>query len=261
MNITVYGCDEDAKKLFVQSKIDMRITDKELTAENALLALGCECISISHKAKIDIKIISLLNKAGVKFISTRSIGVNHIDVEAAARYGITVENTGYSPDSVAEHTIMLMLMSLRHMKAYFTKMEQNDYTLYGKRSRELRDMTVGVVGTGAIGRCLIEKLKAFGCKILAFDNYHNADVNYVSYDKLLAESDIISFHLPLKEETHHMLNMGNITKLKNGCCIINTARGGLIENEALRAGLESEIISAAALDVIEGEECVFYKNG
>lgn len=217
-------------------------------------------LSISHADHINKENLRRLKQAGVKYISTRSIGTNHICTEEANRLEIQVENVAYSPESVAEHTLMLILMSLRNMKNTEKKMEAYDYRLPQKRFKELKDLTVGVVGTGRIGQAVIRLLKGFGCKIICYDKYHVQGLTYVPYEELLSKSDIVSYHIPLDKDSSHMLNKGNIHFLKKGAYIINTARGWLIDTPALIHALENGDVSGAALDVLENDELFFYKS-
>lgn len=217
-------------------------------------------LSISHANHIDKDTLRSLKQAGVNYISTRSIGTNHICTEEANHLGIQVENVAYSPESVAEHTLMLILMSLRNMKNTVRKIDEYDYRLPQKRFKELKDLTIGIVGTGRIGQAVIKLLQGFGCKIICYDKYKIQDLTYVPYEELLAKSDIVSYHIPLTKDSLHMLNKENIHFLKKGAYIINTARGGLIDTPALIHALENGDISGAALDVIENDELFFYKS-
>lgn len=201
---------------------------------------------------------------GVTYISTRSIGCNHIDVEYADSIGVFVENVSYSPDSVADYTLMLMLMALRDAKATVRRTDLHDYRLSEVRGRELRDLTVGVIGTGRIGAAVMDRLRGFGCRVLAYDkrpvDRPGPRVEHVPLDELLHRSDLVTLHTPLNAATHHLLNRQRLARLKDGALIVNTARGGLIDTEALVQELESGRLGGAALDVVEGEEGVFYAD-
>ena len=195
------------------------------------------------------------------YISTRSVGCNHIDVEYAARVGICVENVAYSPDSVADYTLMLMLMAVRNAPSVIRRADAHDYRLHETRGRELRDLTVGVVGTGRIGTAVIDRLRGFGCRVLAHDVRPGRDaVDYVALDELLEHSDVVTLHAPLTADTHHLLGRRRIARMKRGAYVINTARGPLLDTEALLEALESGRLGGAALDVLEGEEGIFYAD-
>jgi D-specific alpha-keto acid dehydrogenase len=237
-----------------------RITDAPVSEANLDLAFGNRCISVGHKAHITNSTLLALSRAGVEYISTRSIGYNHIDVNYAEGVGISVENVAYSPDSVADYTLMLMLMAVRHAKATIRRADTHDYRLNDVRGKELRDLTVGVVGTGRIGAAVMERLRGFGCRILAFDSRPNTSASYVSLDELLQQSDVITLHAPLTPETHHLLDRRRIAQMKHGAFIVNTGRGALLDTKALVAALESGRLGGAALDVLEGEEGIFYAD-
>jgi D-lactate dehydrogenase len=204
------------------------------------------------------------HRLGVRFISTRSIGYDHIDTTAAKALGIRIGNVSYSPDTVANYTLMLILMTIRKIKAIVRLAQAQDYSLAGVRGRELRSLTVGVAGTGRIGKRVVRHLTGFDCKILAFDKYQSGEVRafaeYVSWEELIAKSDIISLHIPAAEDNYHIINAGSIAKMKDGVCIINTARGSLIDTEAFLDAVESGKISGAALDVVEDEQGLYYNN-
>jgi D-specific alpha-keto acid dehydrogenase len=262
--ITVYGCEPGEAALFRELAprfgLALTITDAAATEASVALARGNRCISVGHKTPISNATLLALSRAGVTYLSTRSIGSNHLDSEYAAGVGIVVENVSYSPDSVADYTLMLMLMALRRAKTTVLRTEVHDYRLGDVRGRELRDLTVGVVGTGRIGAAVIERLRAFGCRVLAHDTHPTASVDYVSLDALLARSDIVTLHTPLNAETHHLLDASRLARIKQGALVVNTGRGPLVDTRALLRALESGRLGGAALDVLEGEEGTFYAD-
>jgi D-specific alpha-keto acid dehydrogenase len=237
-----------------------RMVEGPLSEANVDLALGNRCVSVGHKAQIANTTLRALKQAGVTYISTRSVGYNHIDLDYAASVGIRVENVAYSPDSVADYTLMLMLMSLRHARSVIKRVDAYDYRLSGLPGRELRDLTVGVIGTGRIGAAVIDRLRGFGCRILAHDQWPKTAAEYVSLDALLGESDLVTLHTPLTPETRHLLNRERIERMKPGAVIVNTGRGSLLDTAALIEALESGRLGGAALDVLEGEEGIFYAD-
>ena len=194
----------------------------------------------------------------MKYVSTRSVGYNHIDLRCAERAGIAVENVAYSSDSVADYTLMLMLMLVRHAKSTISRAQIHDYRLNDVRDKELRDMTVGVVGTGHIGTAVMNRLQGFGCRVLAYDRCHKTSVQYVTLDELLQESDMVTLHTPHNPDTYRLLNRRRVEQMRRGAFIINTARGSVLDTEALLSALEAGLLGGAALDVLEGEEGVFY---
>ncbi len=260
--ITIYGCGQDEAVLFREMAprfgVMPTITDAAVSEVNIELALGNRCISVGHKTQITNSILLALSQAGVKYISTRSIGYNHINVKCAESVGISVENVAYSPDSVADYTLMLMLMAVRNAKSIISRVDIHDFRLHDVRGKELRDMIIGVIGTGRIGAAVIDRLQGFGCHILAYDHRPMTPADYVPLDELLQQSDIVTLHTPLNTDTNHLLNRQRIEQMKQGAFIINTGRGSLLDTEALIPALESGKLGGAALDVLEGEEGVFY---
>jgi D-specific alpha-keto acid dehydrogenase len=178
----------------------------------------------------------------------------------AARAGIAVENVAYSPDSVADSTLLLMLMVLRNAKSTMDRAQVHDYRLHDQPGKELRDMTVGVVGTGRIGVAVMDRLRGFGCRVLASDPCRTTSAQYVTLDVLLRDSDVVTLHAPLTADTHHLLSRRRLERMRHGAIVINTARGALIDTEALLDALESGRLGGAGLDVVEGEEEVFYAD-
>ncbi|WP_335990754.1 NAD(P)-dependent oxidoreductase [Glycomyces sp. MUSA5-2] len=260
--IAVFGCGPDEADAFraLADRIDPVLTDAPVSEANVELASGARCISIGHKTRVSSATLLALKRVGVEYISTRSVGCNHVNVKYAESIGITVENVAYSPDSVADYTLMLMLMVLRNARSVVLRADVHDYRLYEERGRELRDLTVGVVGTGRIGAAVLDRLRGFGCRVIAFDKRPKADAEYLPLDRLLRESDVVTLHTPLNAGTHHLLDRGRIHRLKPGAVVVNTGRGPLIDTEALVPALEAGRLGGAALDVIEGEEGVFYAD-
>jgi D-specific alpha-keto acid dehydrogenase len=262
--ITIYGCGPEDATLFREMAprfgVVPTITEAAVSEANTGLALGNRCISIGHKTQVTNSTLLALSEAGVAYISTRSVGYDHIDVNYAETVGICVETVAYSPDSVADYTLMLMLMAVRHAKSAIRRADIHDYRLNDERGRELRDLTVGVIGTGRIGVAVIERLRGFGCRVLAHDRWPKAAADYVSLDELLRRSDIVTLHTPLIADTHHLLDRARIRQMKHGAFVVNTGRGALIDTEALVPALESGRLGGAALDVLEGEEGFFYAD-
>jgi D-specific alpha-keto acid dehydrogenase len=264
MGITIYGCADDEAVLFralaPRFGVVPIITSAPVSEENVALASGNRCISVGHKTEVTNSTLLGLSRAGVKYISTRSVGCNHIDVRFAESVGVRVGTVAYSPDSVADYTLMLMLMAVRHAKSMIRRTDTQDYRLGDVRGRELRDLTVGVIGTGRIGSAVIDRLNGFGCRVLAHDSRPKAVAAHVPLDELLQLSDVITLHTPLNADTHHLLNRERIGRLKHGAFVINTARGSLIDTHALIRALEGGRLGGAALDVLEGEGGIFYAD-
>ena len=266
MKLFVYSYREFDEAEFFQKfaeeyHVELGICHDAPTMENAYLAEGYPYVSIIT-TKIDEELMNRFHALGVKMISTRTIGYDHIDLEAARKCGISVGNVTYSPECVADYTVMLMLMSIRKMKRIMQREEINDFSLPGIQGKEMPNFTVGVLGTGRIGRAVIRDISGFGCKIYAYDQYENDEVKkyaqYVSLDEIYEKCDMITLHMPLTEENMHLIDAEAIQKMQDGVVLINTARGGLIDTKALIDGLESGKIGAAGLDVIEDEFGMYY---
>jgi D-specific alpha-keto acid dehydrogenase len=264
MGITIYGCGPDEAALFREMAprfgVLPTITEAAVSVANIALALGNRCISVGHKARVTDPTLLALSQSGVEYISTRSVGYNHINVKYAESVGVTVGNVAYSPDSVADYTLMLMLMAVRNAKSIVRRADAHDYRLGDVRGKELRDLTIGVIGTGRIGTAVMDRLRGFGCRILAHDHRPKTAADYVPLDELLQLSDIVTLHTPLNADTHHLLNRQRIAQMKHGAFVINTGRGSLLDTEALVPALQSGRLGGAALDVLEGEEGIFYAD-
>ncbi|MDR1428270.1 MAG: D-lactate dehydrogenase VanH-A [Bifidobacteriaceae bacterium] len=262
--IPVYGCPAREAALFHQIAprfgVVPLITEAPVSHANIELAAGSRCVSVSHRNRVTNPMLLELSRAGARYISTRSIGYDHIDLKYARSVGLTVANVAYSPGSVADYTLMLILMAVRDARSVMGRAAARDFRLSDAPGRELGDLTVGVVGTGRIGAAVIERLRGFGCRILAHDNHRTPAADDVPFDHLLRHSDVVTFHLPLTASTRHIVNRRSIAAMKDGAFIVNTGRGSLIDTKALIGALESGRLGGAALDVIEGEEGVFYTD-
>jgi D-specific alpha-keto acid dehydrogenase len=264
LGITVYGCEQDEAGLFNELSprfgVMPTITSAAVSEANVISVPGNRCISVGHKSELSGPTLRALKEAGVEYISTRSIGYDHIDLDAAATLRITVENVTYAPDGVADYTLMLILMAIRNAKEVVSSAERHDFRLRAVRGRDLRDMTVGVVGVGHIGEAVVRRLQGFGCRVLAHANRRSsaAVADLVSLDDLLHESDVVTLHIPLNADTHHLIGREQIEAMKDGAFLVNTGRGPLVDTDALIDALESGKLGGVALDVLEGEDRVFY---
>lgn len=232
------------------------------SVENAALARGCDAVSIIV-CDMNEALLTALAAQGVRYICTRSIGTEHIDMAAARRLGLRVASAAYSPDSVANYAIMLMLMACRRFPYVLERARLQDFSLKGKRGRELSEMTVGVVGLGRIGRTVLSHLSGFGCRLLGYDPRVNAApglCEQVRLETIWRECDVISLHCPATAENYHMVDAAALAAMKPGVILVNTARGALVDTMALVDALESGQVGAAALDVIENEYGLYYIN-
>lgn len=261
MRICAYEVREDERKDFMEMEQRMHaeiLLYSEVPSEaNADLTGGCEGVTILGQGDIHAGLLDKWKENGVKYLSTRTVGMNHIDLDYAEKIGIQVCNASYPPSGVAEFTLMLMLMCLRNYKQALWRGQVNDFALDGLMGKELGELTVGVVGTGRIGAAVIRLLSSFGCRVLAYNRTQSQEISayaeYVDLDTLYGAADIITLHVPLTEKTHHMINRESLRKMKDGVVIINCARGELAENDALIEGIESGKIGALGLDVVEDE--------
>ncbi|MBD5533854.1 MAG: D-lactate dehydrogenase VanH-E [Lachnospiraceae bacterium] len=262
MKITVFDCEEDETELFHELSphfgIEPVMTKLPAAKYEHNPELLNACISVGHKSRITGADLLALKESGVKYITTRSIGYDHIDTDAASRLGITVSNTVYSPDGVADYTLMLILMAIRGIKSSILRAEHSDFRLNCHRGKELCDMTVGIIGAGRIGRAVQNRLHGFGCRILLCDQNHGADC--IPLCELLQKSDIITLHVPLSADTYHMLGRDQLHCVKRGAFLINTGRGALVDTQELINALEDGRLGGAALDVMEEEEGIFYSD-
>jgi D-lactate dehydrogenase len=252
------------KKYAAQYNCEITCVEDTLTYDNLSLVQGYDGISILGKSYITADLEDRLKEFGVTCCVTRTVGYNHIDVKHAHEIGLNIANSNYPPTGVAEYTVMLLLMSLRHYKQAMWRGHVNDYSLNGLQGRELHDLTVGILGTGKIGQCVIKNLSGFGCKILAYDMYENDTVKkyaeYTDLDTIISSCDVISIHTPLLESTYHFIDNEKIQRMRDGVILINCARGELMDIDALINGIESQKIGALALDVIEGEDGLYHED-
>jgi D-lactate dehydrogenase len=282
LKLTVYTERPDEKLYFErfgrQFGVELTERPEDPSLGTVCFADGAPCVT-TITTPIDAPLIEAFHERGVRFISTRSIGIDHIDLAAAARWGVRIGNVSYDPDAVSNYTVMLILMAIRHIKNIARLSAAGDFSLHhGVQGRNLRNLTVGIAGTGRIGKRVIEHLSSFGCPLLVYshrrslagggtndaesreDAFVRKHARYVDWDELLASSDIISLHMHPTPETHHIINRDAIAKMKDGVILVNTARGGLVDSEAWIDAVESGKISGAALDVHEDELSLYYKD-
>ncbi len=238
---------------------DVSFVDSSMGESDISKISDSEVLAIFIHSKITSEILDTLPK--VKMITTMSTGFDHIDIEECRKRKIIVCNVPtYGENTVAEHTFALLLSISRKIPQSYNKTSRGDFSLEGLRGFDLKGKTLGVVGSGNIGKNVILIGKYFGMNVIAFDVKQDAEFSektgfkYVSMEELLSSSDVITLHAPYNKYTHHMINKDNIKLIKKGAVLINTARGGLVETAALVESLDSGTISAAGLDVLEEEE-------
>lgn len=241
--------------------LNMKLVRGVLDPESADEASDAEIVSVFIYSIVNRDVLDKL--PNLRLISTRSTGYEHVDIEACRERGITVSNVPrYGENTVAEHAFCLILALSRKLKTAVTRTSQLNFDVEGLRGFDLKDKTLGVIGAGAIGLHTIRMGKGFGMRVIAYDVFPQtilAEVlgfEYVPLDRLLAESDVISLHLPLLPSTYHLIDKDAIRMIKPGAILINTARGAVVDTEALVKALDDGILAGAGLDVLEGEESI-----
>ena len=236
--------------------------ETKLNADTADLAKGCEAVCVFVNDTVDAAVIDRLCELGVRIIAIRCAGYNNVDIAYAKDRITVVRVPAYSPYAVAEHAMALLLTSIRRIHKAYIRTRDFNFSLNGLTGFDLHGKTVGVVGTGKIGRIFIDICRGFGMKIIAYDKFPAKDsgIDYVELDELFSCSDIISFHCPLTEDTYHLISRETVGQLKKGVVLLNTSRGALIDAEALLEGIKSRQIGAACLDVYEEEGDVFFND-
>lgn len=249
-----------------QGQHQLDYTPAQLDLQTAALAQGYDAVCLFVNDIAGAEVLERLAAGGVRMIAQRSTGYNNIDLEAAKRLGITCMRVGYySPYSVAEHAVALLMTLNRRIHRAFNRTREFNFRLAGLMGRDINDSTVGVVGTGKIGAIFAKIMQGFGCTVLAYDVRENPEcvamgVRYVPMDELLEQSDIVSLHVPLFPETHHLINRESLARMKQGAYLINTSRGGLVDADALIKAIESGHLAGVGLDVYEEEQGKFFRD-
>ena len=236
--------------------------DFRLTPETAGLAAGSDAVCAFVNDDLGKEVLEKLHALGVSVAALRCAGYNNVDLEAAYGKVHVLRVPAYSPHAVAEHAMALLLTSIRRIHKAYIRTRDFNFSLQGLTGFDLYGKTVGVVGTGRIGRCFIDICKGFGMRVLAYDPYPapDADFPYVSLEELFRESDVISLHCPLTKETHHLIRKETIGWMKKGVAIVNTSRGGLIDSDDLLDAIKDRKIGTACLDVYEEESSLFFND-
>lgn len=266
MKITAYEVRPDEepviRNLCDKYGIDVVITRANLDDTTVNLAERSDGITTLGQSTYSNEVLDELKKMGVKVLASRCVGYNHMNVEYAKKLGFKLCNGTYAPNGVAEYSVMAILMCMRHQKKALYNTNDNDFTLKGKMGRELRSLTVGVLGAGKIGKTVIKILSGFGCKILAYDVVQDDEVKeyatYVDMDTIYKECDVITIHMPLLPATTGMIDRDAVAKMKDGVIIINNARGELLDVDAIIEGIENEKIGALFCDAFPGETGIIH---
>ena len=259
--------DKASFELYGKEKgMEFKYYETKLNEDTVELATGFDGVCVFVNDTVNVKVIDRLCELGVKVVALRCAGFNNVDMKHAFGRIHVVRVPAYSPYAVAEHTMALLLTSIRRIHKAYIRTRDFNFSLAGMTGFDLHGKTVGVIGTGKIGRVFIDICRGFGMKVLAYDKFpadglDNGDtVRYVSKDEIFANSDIISLHCPLTEDTYHMIDGEVIEKCKKGVVILNTSRGALVDTEALLSGIKSRKVGAACLDVYEEESDFFFED-
>ena len=245
-----------------QNGMKFKFYETKLNEDTADLAKGCDAVCVFVNDTVNAAVIDKLCSLGIKMIALRCAGYNNVDLSYAKDRIAVARVPAYSPYAVAEHAMALLLTSIRRIHKAYIRTRDFNFSLNGLTGFDLHGKTMGVVGTGKIGRIFIDICRGFGMNVIAYDKFpaEGPGIDYVELDELFRRSDIISFHCPLTEETYHMVSKDTIGQLKKGVVLLNTSRGALIDAEALLEGIKARQIGAACLDVYEEEGDVFFND-
>ncbi|MDD2981053.1 MAG: 2-hydroxyacid dehydrogenase, partial [Hespellia sp.] len=236
--------------------------EEKLNSKTAVFAQDSDAVCAFVNDNLNQKTIKKLVDAGIGLIAMRCAGYNNVDFKEAYGKIHVLRVPAYSPYAVAEHAVGLLMTLNRKLHKAYNRTREFNFSLSGLTGFDLHGKTVGVIGTGKIGRCFINICKGFGMRVIAFDPYPAKDVDfeYVALEELLAQSDVISLHCPLSKDNYHIIDQAAIEQMKEGVVILNTSRGALIDSEALLQGLLCGKVGAAGLDVYEEEADMFYED-
>ena len=249
-----------------ESGIGIKYFETKLSEDTAGLASGFDAVCVFVNDIVNSAVIDRLCEGGVKAVALRCAGFNNVDMRYAYGRIHVLRVPAYSPYAVAEHAMAMLLTSIRRIHKAYIRTRDFNFSLAGMTGFDLYGKTVGVIGTGRIGRVFIDICRGFGMKVLAYDKYpaeglDNGDtVRYVELNELLEKSDVISLHCPLSEDTYHLIDGAALSRCKKGVVIINTSRGALVDAEALLSEIKSRKVGAACLDVYEEESDLFFED-
>ena len=263
MNILFYDTKTYDQASFTDTlkdfpNITMEFTKSDLDPRTAALAEGFDAVCAFVSSDVGTKTLDILHAKGVRLVLMRCAGFNNVDMETARKHGIRVMRVpGYSPEAVAEHAMALALAANRRLYKAYNKVRENDFSLSGLMGFNFYQKTAGIIGTGKIGAAMCRICHGFGMRVIAYDVYENPSlkdfVEYVSLDRLLEESDVISLHCPLMDSTYHMINIDTIRQMKDGVILVNTSRGALVKTDDLIEGIRLHKFAGVGLDVYEEE--------
>jgi len=267
MKLIDFGVREDEKKYIQEwsqdNKIEVKIVSELLTPETVQWAKGYDGIVAYQQLPYDEKIFDTMNELGIHVISLRNVGVDNVPIEALKKNDIRLTNVpSYSPEAIAEYSVAGLMALLRNLKHMIRKVDKHDFNWAPDIGRELNELTVGVAGTGRIGRAAIKIYQGFGAKVIAFDKFHNPEIEkeglYVdSLDILLKQSDVVTLHIPSLGKGHSVINAETISEMKDDAIVVNTARGDLINTKDLYDAVANGKLYGAVMDFYENEVGIF----
>ena len=265
MKIAFFDAKEYDKPAFLkyggEDNAEFRFYETRLTPDTAALAAGCEAVCVFVNDTVNKDTIDRLAAQGVKYVLLRCAGYNNVDIEYAYGRLHVARVPAYSPYAVAEHAMAMLLTSVRRIHKAYNRTREFNFSLSGLTGFDLHGKTVGVIGAGKIGRIFMDICKGFGMNVLAYDRFPKDDgLAYADLPEIFAESDIISLHCPLTQDTYHMIDGDAIRQMKKGVILLNTSRGALIDANALIEGIKARQVGAACLDVYEEESSVFFND-
>lgn len=270
MKIAVFDTKSYDKPSLVEAGekygIEFKFFEAKLNEDTAELASGYDGVCVFVNDTVNAEVIDKLHALGIRVIALRCAGFNNVDVKHAFGRIHVLRVPAYSPYAVAEHTAAMLLTSVRRIHKAYIRTRDFNFSLAGMTGFDLHGKTVGVIGTGKIGRVFINICLGFGMKVLAYDKYPAKEiedgerVRYTSLDELFEKSDIISLHCPLTEDTYHIINESTLEKCKKGVILLNTSRGALVDAEALLQAIKARRVGAACLDVYEEESDFFFED-
>lgn len=269
MNVAFFSTTKTDKRLFEShpcpANLELTFFDVHLSEKTAPLAQGFEAICVFVNDQLNRQVITQIAELGVKLIALRCAGFNNVDHEAVKEFDLTVVRVpAYSPMAVAEHALALMMSLNRKTYRAYNRVRDSNFTLEGLLGFDMFNKTAGIIGTGRIGQEMARILSGLGLKVYAYDPFPNTAIepyaDYIDLDTLYRQSDIITLHVPLLPETHHLINQDTLNKMKTGVMLINTSRGALMDAQALINGLKSQKIGYLGIDVYEQEEHLFFED-
>lgn len=261
---TSYDKESFDKALVNYPEVEITYQEIDISPKTVSLAKGYDGICAFVNSDLSAPVLEQLHELGIELILLRCAGFNNVDLEKAKEYNITVLRVpGYSPEAVAEHAMTLALAVNRHLHKSYIKVRENNFSLVGLTGVNFYQKTAGIIGTGKIGAAMCRICKGFGMRVIAYDKYENPELDFVEYmslDEVLSQSDLLSLHCPLLEDTYHLINKDTIAKMKENVILVNTSRGALVNTTDLIQGIREKRFFGVGLDVYEEEGNNVFEN-